>query len=290
MSATIEKVVGARRSRLATIDAAIEQDEQALEAARRKFVELAEAEDAAVFESKRKNPTASPYALREPAQLIRDEREKLERTILALEKGLVALQSERVAAAGEQAGRELGERTDEARSLTRREREKRMAAAKAFAALVDHWNDLAEILTARSALLAQVAGERLVEGVGIFDHETIAAWEAVAGYIVEPVPTSFRVFIDELLEAALGERTDVEAEHAAVDEINARRRAMAATNPGGVDDLPLMPKPVIPVEPLHELVPDLRGEVRKADVTGVATRRLATPEPPMPEHWGEPAA
>src|SRR4051812_5555973 len=114
MATTVEKVTDARRSRLAIVDGAIEQDEHALADARQKFVELAAAEDHAVFEAKKKNPTASPYGLRSPAQLIRDEREKLERTIEGLEKGLIALQSERAPAAAEQAARELAELTDDA--------------------------------------------------------------------------------------------------------------------------------------------------------------------------------
>ena len=84
----------------------------------------------------------------------------------------------------------------------------------------------------------------------------------------------FRAFVAELLEAALAERTDVEAEYAAVDEINARRRAMAARNPGGADDLPPVRYPTIVEDPLHELVPDLRGELLDARVSGVPTRRV----------------
>jgi hypothetical protein len=35
-------------------------------------------------------------------------------------------------------------------------------------------------------------------------------------------------------------------------------------NPGGDTDLPLLPHPVIEPDPLHELVPDLRGQVATA--------------------------
>ena len=85
-----------------------------------------------------------------------------------------------------------------------------------------------------------------------------------------------------MLEATTGDRTDVEAEFAAVDELNARRRAIAATNPGGDTDLLLLAYPVIPENPLHELTPDLRGKVKKAEVSNVETRRPRSPEPPWP--------
>jgi hypothetical protein len=279
MSTTVEKVVGARRSRLARIDQAIEKDEAALEAAQRKLVELAAAEDEAVRESKRKEPSESPYKLRSPAHLLRDEREKLDRTLSGLEKGLAALRAERVSADAEQAGRELAERTTEARNLRQKEREARMAAAKAFVALAERWNALADVLSQRSVVRTEVAREQLLHRVGLFDREAITNWEQVADYLVSPVPTTLVRFIDETIEAALGERTDVEAEHEAVREINRRRRALAARNPGGGDDLPMIPEPVIPVDPLHELVPDLRGEVREAAVSGVEVRRSTMPEP-----------
>ena len=181
-----------------------------------------------------------PLQLGSPAQTARAEREKLATTIVGLEKGLVALKSDRAAAAGEQAARDLADCTVEARGLTQQEGEKRTAAGKAFSSFVDSWNDLAEVLNARSDLLGRVAGEGLVDAVGVFDRKTISAWEASAGYIVEPVPVSLRSFIEEMLEATTGDRTDVEAEFAAVDELNARRRAIAATNPGGDTDLLLL--------------------------------------------------
>jgi hypothetical protein len=279
MSTTVEKVVGARRSRLARIDQAIEKDEAALEAARRKLVELAAAEDEAVRESKRKEPSESPYKLRSPAQMIREEAEKLERSLDGIERGLAALKAERVAADAEQAARELAERTEEARNLTAKEREARLAAAKAFVALAERWNALADVLSQRSVVRTEVARDQLLHRVGLFDRAVIASWEEVADYLVSPVPTTLVGFIDETIEAALGERTDVEAEHEAVREINRRRRALAARNPGGGDDLPMIPLPVIAEDPLHELVPDLRGEVREAAVNGVEVRRSTMPEP-----------
>jgi hypothetical protein len=284
MSATAQKPRVGKRSRLEIVEAALAKDEQALEEARARFVELAAAEDDAVRESKRANPEASPYALRSPAQQIRAEREQLDKTISGLERGIVALKAECVAASAEHAARELGERTKQARRLAERERELRREAAAAFAELVTNWNALADLLSERSSLAAQVAGEQLVERVGIFDRDAIASWEAVAGYIVVPVPVELSSFLDELLEASTGERTDIEAEHRAVDEINARRREIAKRDPGGVDDLPMVPKPAIRENPLHELVPDLRGSIASATVSGVEIRRsVPTEEAPWPE-------
>src|SRR5919197_4264022 len=131
--ATVEKIAGARRSRLQRIDDGIAADEQKLQAARAKFVELAETEADAVREAKRKDPVGSPYTLNSAAQLARSEAAKLDTTISGLERGLKALREQRVEAVGEQATRELRERTDEARDLLQKERDARLAAGKAFA-------------------------------------------------------------------------------------------------------------------------------------------------------------
>jgi hypothetical protein len=86
-------------------------------------------------------------------------------------------------------------------------------------------------------------------------------------------------FVDELLEVSLGERIDVAAEHAVVDEINKRRREIAAKDPGGTTDLPPIAKPVIEVPALQELVPDLRDTVSTATVTGAPIRGRQGAEP-----------
>jgi hypothetical protein len=289
MSAVAEKIKAVRSTRLERIDAAIAEDEGKLAATEARIAELVAAEDEGVAETKRKDPSANAYQLGSAAQTARSEREKAERSVEGLTKGLFALRAERVLAARQEAARRLAAAIEEGRDLLARERDVRLAAGKAFAELAERWNALADVLEKRSELHSRVRLEQLLETVGS-DTEVAARWETVGHYAVEPVPTSFATFVDELLEAAFDQRTDVEAEFLAVDEINARRRAMAATNPGGADDLPPVPRPVIPEEPLHELVPDLRGEVRKADVSGVDTRRLATPEPPWPEPWTQPAA
>jgi hypothetical protein len=272
MSATIEKVVGSRRSRLATIDAAIEADEQALDAGRSKLVELVAAEHEAVRESKRKDPTASPYALRAPAQLLREEREKLDRSLGGLERGLEALRSQRVAADGEQAARELKERAGEARDLKQRERELRISAAKAYAQLVARWNELASVLEDRSSLVATVGSEQLVHRVGIFDPEAVAMWESVAGFAVEPVPTTFAAFLDEAIEATTGERPGEGDE--GIAELNRWR----ATQGLAADVRHITSS----ARELAESYPDLRGEIREAEVSGVPIRKVGNSEPPWP--------
>jgi hypothetical protein len=272
MAATIEKVVGAGRSRLAKIDEGIAADEAKVEAARRKLVELAAAEDAAVAEVKRKDPLANPYKLREPAQELRAEREKLERSLDGLEKGLAVLKSDRVAAAAEQAARELAERTAEARDLVQRWREARLAAGKAFAALVERWNALAEVLERKSALVLTVAGEQLVDRVGVFNHEVLEKWAQVAGFAVTPVPVDLRGVLEEAIEASTGERPG--EEQAGLAEMNRHRATLglaAETRPVSAS-----------ARELAEAYPDLRGEIRTAQVNGAEIRRSAEPELPWP--------
>ncbi|MFL5934983.1 MAG: hypothetical protein ACJ75Q_00550 [Gaiellaceae bacterium] len=272
MSATIEKVVGARRSRLAIVDEALAADEEALERARARFVQLAADEEAAVRESKRKDPGASPYALRAPAQLLRDEREKLERTISGLERGIEALKSERVEAAAEQAARELRERAEEARDLTAREREARIAAAKAFKTFVERWNGLVDVLSRKSELVATVGREQLVAQVGIFDRDAVETWKQVAGFLVEPVPVDLEGFLDEAIEATTGERPGEGDE--GIAELN-RYRATQGLAPEVRHVTPA-------ARELADTYPDLRGEIRTAAVSGAAIRRSASAEPPWP--------
>lgn len=287
-----------RRPRLQVVEEALASDEAALDAARKKISELEVAEDEAVRESKRKDPAASPYALRAPAQMIRDEREKLQRSIGGLEAGIAALTAERETAAREQAARYLVDRIEEARDLQAKERDARFAAGKAFAQLAERWNTLAAVLSKRSDLAAQVRHERLLDAVGT-DTEAAARWEQVAGYLVEPVPVDFRGFVDELLEAALRQRRDVEGERAEIDAQNERRAAFSQNqrldaegkpvafregDPGpnpGLDLLPPLAYPALPPEHEQELaaaVPDLRAVVAKAEVSGVAVRRSESPQ------------
>jgi hypothetical protein len=77
-----------------------------------------------------------------------------------------------------------------------------------------------------------------------------------------------QAFMSALVDAALAERPDIEAEERAVDELNARRREHATREPDF--GLPLIPKPAIAIDPLFELVPDLRDEVRSIDMSAAA--------------------
>jgi hypothetical protein len=268
-------VIGARRSRLAIVDAALASDEEALKAARRKLVELAAAEDEAVRESKRKDPTASPYALRSRAQLLRDEREKLSRSLDGMERGLEALKSERVEAAAEQAARELRERADEARDLQAKEREARIAAAKAFATFVERWNALAEVLSRKSELVATVDRKQLVAQVGIFDRDAVKTWGRVAGFLVEPVPVDLEGFLAEALATTTGERPDEIEDAVGLAELNDFRRRNA---------LPLETRSASPsAKELADCWPDLRdGKIATAQVEGAPIRRVRSSEPPWP--------
>ncbi len=267
-SATVEGVLG-RRSRLAKIDAALAADEQKLEDARRRVDELAAQEDAAVAELKRADPSAAVYALRSRPQQLRQEREALERSIEGLERGIAALQAERVSADAEQAGRELAERSDEARDMQARERDARLAAAKAFVVLVERWGALAAVLEKHSGLVATVESERLVERVGLVDPEAATTWQEAACYVVTPVPTTFAALLDEALETVLGPRAEDDAE--GLRELN-RHRARHS--------LPAEVRPLNPsARELADAYPDLRaGGLPTASVSGVDVRQTGTPE------------
>jgi hypothetical protein len=282
-----------RRPRLQVVDEALAADGAALEAARGKISELTIAEDEAVRESKRKDPTANAYKLGSPAQTARAEREKLERSLAGIEAGIAALRAERETAAREEAARYLVDRIEEARDLQAKEREARLAAGKAFGQLAETWNKLAAVLSERNELAARVRHERLLEAVGA-ETEAAARWEQAAGYVVEPVPTTFAAFLDELLEAALRDRRDLEAERADIDAQNLRRRAFSQNVRLGPDGEPVKPpegdsgpnpgRDLLPPlaypapvskheQELAEAVPDLRAAVAKAEISGVPIRR-----------------
>ena len=123
----------------------------------------------------------------------------------------------------------------------------------------------------RARSLGSVAGEQLIERVGISrSQRRPPRGRTNAGYIVTPVATTFAAFVDELLEAATADRVDVEAEYAEIDAQNERRRELAERDPGGRDDHPMIPYPVIPTEPARRCprLPDLRDEVAQAEVLG----------------------
>ncbi len=130
------------------------------------------------------------------------------------------------------------------------------------------------MLEERSSLVATVVGrEQPALRVGIFDSEAVATWETVAGYAVEPVPTTFGAFLDEAIEATTGERPG-EADEG-IAELNRYRATQG---------LPAEVRPVTPAaRELAECYEDLRGEIREAEVSGAQIRRVASSEPPWPE-------
>ena len=266
-----------RATRLERVDEALEQRRQKLASTRDEIAELEAGEGQAAAKSLRTDPLKSAFSLRSPAQELRRKRTEAEKSVANLEREIVLLEAERVGAARERAAGLLVDRVESGRDLMQRERDARLVAGKAFAELAESWNAVSEALEQRSELLARVGHERLVEEVG-HDSEVAARWAQVSGFVVTPVPTTFAAFVDELLEAATAERTDVEAEYRAVDELNARRREFAKRDPGGADDLPMIPRPVIEPNPLDELVPDLRGEVAVATVISAPVRRARGPE------------
>jgi hypothetical protein len=276
MSPTLEKVKPARRSRLERIDAALVDDEAKLAAAKAKIAELQAAEDDAVVEAKRRDPSANPFALREPAQVARSEREKLERSLDGIAKGLAALKAERVIAAREEAARQLVDHIDEGRDLLAREREQRLAAGKLLTELAETWEVLRPILERRSELHRQVAADKLLDRLAGTEAEH--RWTQVGHFAIEPVPATFGAFVEELLEDALGDRRDLEAEREDIAAMNVRRKAF---------DQPLLPPDPTPLSRREEevagLVPDLRDVVGRAEVSGVAVRRTHASEVPWPD-------
>lgn len=53
----------------------------------------------------------------------------------------------------------------------------RLNPAAVFASLVERWNELADLLSERSALVASVGSDQLIERVGIFDREARTHWD-----------------------------------------------------------------------------------------------------------------
>jgi len=246
MSATATKPKP-RRSRLQIVEAALAKDEAALEAARARFVELAERETEAVRAAKRAKPDASPYAMGSPAQQARSEAEKLDKAVAGLEKGILALRAERDVAAAEEAGQELAEATKEAKRLSECELELRRAFGDAVAALVEPAQKLLAMFAARDELVAQVRGAALEQRVGIFGGDAIAAWQQASAPVIEPVRT-FAALLEEALAASTGPRP--EDGDPGRDDLNELRRR---------NGLPVESRYVSPsAKALAEAYPDLR--------------------------------
>jgi hypothetical protein len=282
MSATAEKPKQARRSPVERLQDELAKRRAKIEAAKIEIADLAGKADQAAAESLKADPSNPAFALRTPAYELNRKRSELEKSIGHLEKEVLLLEGQLGAAQAEEAAAELAEFVMQAKRLAERERELRREAGEAFAGLAEVWGRLAEVLSSRSALAARVEQSGLVRRIGIFDREAEQCWQEASTYAITPVPTTLATFVDELLEASLAERTDVAAEYRAVDEINARRRAIAAKDPGGASDLPPIAKPIIQPNALDELVPDLRETVATATVTGAPIRRRERPETGWP--------
>jgi hypothetical protein len=272
MSATIEKPRAGKRSRVAALEAAIEDRRQKVAAALREIADLAGREDQAAAESLRADPARSAFAVRSPASELRRKRAELEKSVANFEKELTLLGGELGAASAEEAAQELMERAKRAKQLAERERTLRREAGEAFAALVERWNALADLLTERSALAVEVAGEQLIERVGIFDSEARERWQEAAAFVVEPVPATLAAFIDEAFTATMGADRDPDE---GLDELN-RHRARQS--------LPAEVRHVSPSKrELSAAYPDLRGEVRRAEVTAAPVRRFGGPDVRWPD-------
>ena len=244
-------------TRLEIVEAALAKDRAALEDGRRRFVELAEKEDAAVKESKAAEPGRSAYTVGSPAQTARAEREKLERTLDGLEKQVLALQAERDGAAAEEAARELDEASKEAERFRRQERQARRAFGEAFAALVEQADELLAVLSARDVLVGEVKAASLRERVGIFDRPALERFEHATVPLVDPRPRTFHDLIDEALAASTGPRAADDED--GLIELNRQRREQG---------LAAEVRIVSPSrQELEAAYPDLRKKIAAAEAT-----------------------
>jgi hypothetical protein len=124
---------------------------------------------------------------------------------------------------------------------------------------------------------AEVVRDQLIERVGIFDREARQRWDEAAAFTVEPVPVDLRSFIDEALASTTGERPD-DDDQGSLAVLNRQRTALGL--------VPEQRHVSAAARELADCYPDLRGEVRRAEVSGAPIRRSAGPES---GGWGEAA-
>jgi hypothetical protein len=277
VSATAEKRKTNPAKRVEIFQHQLDRRRAKLEAVTTEIEEL-EAGQHDVTETLRVDPTKSAFERGKPASERERKRVELERSAAHLRQEIAAPEAEAAAAGAELAERRLGEAVLRARKLLEEERDVVGRAGSLLASLIKPWNARVALLNDRRALAESVRVESLVQAVAASRPELVSAWEEAAASTLASEALSFAAFVNVLLEAALADRPDVEAEHAAVDELNARRRELARRNLGGSDDLPQIPKPVIRVDPLYELVPDLRADVKAFDPT-IAGEPLALGRP-----------
>jgi hypothetical protein len=249
----LQRELERRRAKLAAVEAEI--------------AELEQGQQEAVVEALREDPTRSAFQ-RGSAPFERErKRGELERSLAHLRAEIVGLEGEAAAAGLELAERQLGEAILQAKKVREEERDVIGQAGGLLLGLVKHWNRRAGLLNDRRAIAERVRVDSLVQTLGASRPDLVAAWEEAASSTLAPSALSFADFVNALVAAALAERPDVEAERAAVDELNRRRREQARRDPGGGDDLPLVPHPVIQLDPLFELVPHVSAEVATYDAT-----------------------
>jgi hypothetical protein len=254
----------------------LERRREKLAAVEAEVGELQQGQQEAVVEALREDPTRSAFQ-RGGAPFERErKRGELERSIAHLRAEISALEGEAAAAARELAERRRAEAVLQAKKLHEEERDLVGKAGGLLSALVKHWNARAGLLNDRRAIAERVRVDGLVQTVTGSRPDLVEAWEQAAASTLAPSARSFADFVATLVAAALAERPDVEAELRVVDELNERRREQARRDPGGADDLPPIPSPAIRVDPLFELVPDLRDEVAAFDPT-IAGEPLARP-------------
>jgi hypothetical protein len=273
MSATTEK----RRNpakRAEVLQRELDRRQEKLGAALAEIEKLKAEQPAIVAETLRGDPGKSAYERGKPAYERERRQNELETTASHLREEITALQADLAAVSVELAERRLAEALLRMRKLADEERDVVGKGGDLLRALVKHWNVRAGLLDDRRAIAERVRAHVLVRTLGASRPDLVEAWEQAAASTLAPQALSFGDFVSALVAAALAERPDVDAERAAVDELNRRRREHARLDPGGGDDLPPIPRPMIQLDPLFGLVPDLRDEVAKFDPT-VAGEPLA---------------
>jgi hypothetical protein len=255
-----------RRSTVERLKEAIEKRRAKLAEARAEILALEERETETARASLKSDPLKSAFTLRSPAQEAQRKRAELGKTVANLETEIVLLEAELAEADAALAERRLGEAILQARKLGEEEKETVRQAGALISSMLKPWNARVQELETRRALAERVRTDGLVQAVAGSRPDLAAKWEE-ASVPTPPEAVTFAAFLNALVEAALADRPDVEAEREAVDALNARRRAFAKRDPGGFDDLPLVPVPTIRTDPLQELVPDLRADVQGFDAT-----------------------
>jgi hypothetical protein len=255
MSATAERKTNPAQ-RVKILGRELERRQEKLAAAESEIEELKAGQQAAVVEALRADPTRSAFQ-RGGAPAERQRKQAaLEQTVAHLRAEILALQGEASVAAADKAVGELSEATKEARRLSRRELELRGKVGEAFAALAEISNDLMATLAARGVLMAEVGSASLLQQIGIFNRESVTAWEQASAPAVDPEPRSFRELLEEALTAATGPRSS-DDDPESLRALNRHRAQL-----GLAAEVRLIPASR---QALEEAYPDLRQVLRTAE-------------------------